>query len=266
MRMADEFDRRSVVPEERRRLILERLREEGSLSVLDIEQEFGISQMTARRDLTLLSESGHARRTHGGAVLPELSSHEDSFSARLDENVDQKLRLARAVAGTVMADETVFVDSSSSAYFVVRELLELGTRVTILTNSVPVMAAVSAASSANVELVGLGGTFRRLSRSYVGGQTERSIERFFADRLLFSVKGIDLSGFLTDPDPLEAEVKRLMVSRARSVVLVAAAEKFDHSGLNVIVHASEVNVAYLADAPPAGIASLASHGVMVQGV
>lgn len=264
--MTDELDRRTVVPEERRRLILERLREEGSLSVVDIEQEFAVSQMTARRDLTLLADSGHARRTHGGAVLPELSAHEDSFSARVEENIDQKQRLARAVAATVMPDETVFVDSSSSAFFVVRELLELGTRVTILTNSVPVMAAVSAAGTASVELVGLGGSFRRLSRSFVGGQTERSIERFFADRLLFSVKGIDLSGFLTDPDPLEAEVKRLMVSRARSVVLIAASEKFDHSGLNVIVHASEVNVAYLADAPPTGVSSLESHGVAVRTV
>jgi DeoR/GlpR family transcriptional regulator of sugar metabolism len=32
---------------------------------------------------------------------------------------------------------------------------------------------------------------------------------------------VALNGDLTDPDPFEAEVKRLMVSRARTVVLLA---------------------------------------------
>jgi DeoR/GlpR family transcriptional regulator of sugar metabolism len=148
----------------------------------------------------------------------------------------------------------------------VREILEMGTRLTILTNSVPIMAAVAAADTQSVELIGLGGNFRKLTRSYVGAQTERSIERFFADRLLFSVKGIEHNGYLTDPDPLEAEVKRLMVTRARMVVLVASAQKFDHPGLNVVVPASDVDIAYLADPPAAGVSSLTSHGVEVKSV
>lgn len=28
------------------------------------------------------------------------------------------------------------------------------------------------------------------------------------DQIVFSVKGIEMEGFLTDPDPLEADVKR----------------------------------------------------------
>ena len=42
------------------------------------------------------------------------------------------------------------------------------------------------------------------------------IERFFVDRIVFRVKGIESEGFLTDPDPLEAEVKRAMIGRART--------------------------------------------------
>ena len=72
----------------------------------------------------------------------------------------------------------------------------------------------------------------------------RAIESFFADRIIFSVKGIERDGFLTDPDPLEAEVKRAMIGRARTVALVADAHKFDERGLNVIVPASSVEIAY----------------------
>ena len=255
--------KRTVVPAERRRLILEMLRERGSVSVAAVEDHFSVSPMTARRDLALLAETGYARRTHGGAVLPELAAHEDSFQSRLEQDVEAKVRLAKAVVATLETDETVFIDSSSSAYYIVREILESGLKITVLTNSVPVMAAITSTDVPQVDLIGLGGTFRPLTRSFVGTHTVRAVESFFADRIVFSVKGIELEGFLTDPDPLEAEVKRAMISRARTVVLVAAAQKFDERGLNVIVPAAAVDRAYLADPPPAGVRTLEAAGAEI---
>jgi DeoR/GlpR family transcriptional regulator of sugar metabolism len=254
------------VPAERRRMILELLRERGSVSVAGVEEQFAVSPMTARRDLALLADAGYARRTHGGAVLPELAAHEDSFQSRLEQDVEAKVRLARAVVATLEPNETVFVDSSSSAYYVVKEILDAGLHITLLTNSVPVMALVGSADAPQVDLIGLGGSFRKLTRSFVGAETVRSIESFFADRIVFSVKGIEREGYLTDPDPLEAEVKRAMVGRARTVALLADSHKFDERGLNVIVPASAVEIAYLADPPAAGVRALEAAGVEVHRV
>ena len=252
-----------MVPAERRRLILEMLREHGSLTVGAVEEAFEVSPMTARRDLALLAEGGNARRTHGGAVLPELAAHEDSFQSRLGQDVDAKRRLARAVVETIEVGETIFVDCSSSSYYVVREILDHGLGVTLLTNSVPVMALVGGADAPQVDLIGLGGTYRKLTQSFVGAQALRAIESFFADRVIFSCKGIERQGYLTDPDSLEAEVKRTMISHSRAVSLVADTRKFEERGLNVIVPASSVNVAYLADPPSAGVRRLESAGVAV---
>ena len=83
-------ERRYLVPAERRRQILDLLRERGSISVVAVEEEFGVSPMTARRDLALLAEEGRARRTHGGAVLPELAAHEDSFDSRFEQDVERE--------------------------------------------------------------------------------------------------------------------------------------------------------------------------------
>src|SRR3954470_8652046 len=88
--------RGSILPDERRRLIAQRLRQHGSVSVSGLEIEFGISPMTARRDLDELERRGGARRTPGGAVLPGLWSHEDSFLQRLEVEVQAKERLAEA--------------------------------------------------------------------------------------------------------------------------------------------------------------------------
>jgi DeoR/GlpR family transcriptional regulator of sugar metabolism len=255
--------KRTVVPAERRRLILEVLRERGSVSIATVEEEFGVSAMTARRDLALLAENGYARRTHGGAVLPELTAHEDSFRSRLEQDVEDKVRMARAVVSMLKPNETVFVDSSTSAYYVVREIADTGTHVTLLTNSVQVMTYIANISAPHIELIGLGGNLRKLTSSFVGAQTIRAIESFFADRIVFSVKGIEHEGYLTDPDPLEAEVKRAMIAHARTALLVAASQKFDERGLNVIMPASSVTVAVLADPPPDGARMLESVGVDV---
>ncbi len=247
-------------------MILELLREQGSVSVAAVEERFGISPMTARRDLALLAESGFARRTHGGAMLPELAAHEDSFQSRLEQGIDVKTRLAQAVVAMLKPDETIFIDSSSTAYYVVREILEIGIPVTLLTNSLPVMTMVGSSSSQQIDLIGIGGSFRSLTRSFVGTETVRMIERFFVDRIVFSVKGVEREGFLTDPDPLEAAVKRTMIDRARSVLLVAHPQKFDERGLNVIVPASQVDVAFVCEPPAAGVRILKTAGVDIHSV
>jgi DeoR/GlpR family transcriptional regulator of sugar metabolism len=81
-----------------------------------------------------------------------------------------------------------------------------------------------------------------------------------------SVKEIAAEGFLTDPDPLEAEVKRSMIERARTTVLIADAHKCDERGLSVIVGIDAVDIAYLADPPAAGLRALADANVEVHRV
>lgn len=253
-------------PAERRRLILELLRERGSVSVGAVQERFGVSSMTARRDLALLTEAGFARRTHGGAMLPELAAHEDSFRSRLEQDIDVKVRMAKAVMATLEPDETVFVDSSSSAYYVVREIVDAGMPLTVLSNSLPVISMLGSAEAPQIELFAIGGSFRRLTRSFVGPEAVRMIGRYSVDRLVFSVKGIELGGYLTDPDPLEADVKRKMIDCARIALLIAGAHKFEERGLNVIAPAAAVDVAYLADPPAKGVRTLEAAGVDVHRV
>src|ERR671917_1141302 len=101
---------RANLPEQRRRRIVMRMREAGSVTVAGLEKELGISAATARRDLAALEGQGKAKRTHGGAVPPRLAPHEDSFQQRLGEAVGGKERLARAGAAVLGGGETRFVE------------------------------------------------------------------------------------------------------------------------------------------------------------
>jgi DeoR/GlpR family transcriptional regulator of sugar metabolism len=252
-----------MLPEIRRRAIAEHVQAHGSSSVADLEQEFNVSSMTIRRDLRELDRQGLAKRTHGGAVAPGLAAHEDSFSQRLGIDVAAKERLAMAAAALVEPGETVFVDSSSSAYYVARELVGRGIAASIITNSVPVMQLVTT-SDANIELTGVGGRLRKLTLSLVGPAAVRMILDHFADKLFLSIKGLAGDGSLTDPDPLECEVKRAMIERAEASILLLEPDKLKARGSHRIASAEEISLVLAADLSHDQVAQIQRRGVRVK--
>lgn len=236
------------------------------MSVGALEAEFGISAMTARRDLHTLELEGRAHRTHGGAVSPRPAGAEDSFEIRLGRSRASKERLGDAARKLVLEGETVFVDGSTTAYFAVRSLVVAGLRVTILTNSVPVMELVSRSELPRTELIGLGGFLRKATRSFVGPATIDAIERHFVDKALFSVNGLAPGGTLTEADPLEAEVKRRMLERSRTAILLLDGSKFERAGLSAITEITAVAKVLVADATPGQLALLTAAGVDMEEV
>ena len=133
---------RNVLAETRRREITESLRSSGSVTVAEVEARFSVSPVTARRDLDELERRGVLRRTHGGGVLPTTSAHEDSFARRLKVAAEAKRRLAEEAVALMAPGETVFLDSSTTSYFVARRIIETGIATTVLTNSFPVMELI----------------------------------------------------------------------------------------------------------------------------
>src|SRR3954454_17524245 len=158
--------------EERRSIVAEWLQSAGAGTITDLQSRFGVSPMTARRDLSILADRGLARRTHGGAVLPSLAARENSFAARLGDSREAKTRLAEAAYALLTPGETVFLDASSTTYFLARLIAERGLGVRVITNSLPVLHELS---DADAEVIAIGGTFRRLTCSYVGPAAVRAV-------------------------------------------------------------------------------------------
>ncbi len=59
-----------MLPAERRKFILERLAEQGRVTVAELSQNLGVSPMTIHRDLNALAGQGLLRKVRGGAMLP----------------------------------------------------------------------------------------------------------------------------------------------------------------------------------------------------
>jgi len=234
------------------------------VTVAEVEERFGVSPMTARRDLDELERRGVVRRTHGGAVLPTSSAHEDSFARRLKVSTEAKRRLAEEAVATLVPRETVFLDSSTTSYFVARRIIETGIATTVLTNSLPVMELVFNDGGPDVELVGVGGTLRRLTRSFVGPFAVRTVQGHFADRLFLSVKGLTETGMMTDADPLEAEVKRTMIAQAGEATLLVDRSKMLVRGLSVVAAVAELSGVFAHGLSDSEAAALRAAGASVR--
>jgi DeoR/GlpR family transcriptional regulator of sugar metabolism len=100
---------------------------------------------------------------------------------RLETETRAKRLLADAAVELLAQRDAVFLDPSTSSYFVARRIIDLGFEITIVTNSLPIGQLVAAQAPTNVELVCVGGLLRTLSQSFVGPHAIGTIERHFTD-------------------------------------------------------------------------------------
>jgi DeoR family transcriptional regulator, fructose operon transcriptional repressor len=204
------------LPAERRRRILQLLRERGAVRASELATELGVSDVTVRRDLQALARRGLLERSHGGASPPGGTP----AIAVPTEHAASKRAVGRAAAALVQPGETVFLNGGSTALEVFRHL---SGPATVVSNNV--LAALEPVVR-DVELILLGGHVRTdpAERTVVGPFATETLRRTFATRAVLGVGGISAGAGVTTPIAAEAEIARLMIEQTRGPVVVAADE------------------------------------------
>ncbi|GIF23887.1 DeoR/GlpR family transcriptional regulator of sugar metabolism [Actinoplanes tereljensis] len=123
----------------RRHDLLQRLRTDGRLDVSAIAEEVGISRETLRRDLRKLESQGLLRRSYGVAYPVESGAYESELSARVDSNVEEKMRIATAAISHLGAAQNVFIDEGFTTQLIAQHLPE-SEHFTVITPSLPIAA------------------------------------------------------------------------------------------------------------------------------
>lgn len=111
----------SILPAGRQRRIMDALRSEGAVTVESLVPLLGVSESTVLRDLELLSERGLLSRTHGGAVLPSLSTaFENAYADKTKAFVEEKARIGSRAASLVADGDTLILDAGSTTLEIAR--------------------------------------------------------------------------------------------------------------------------------------------------
>src|SRR6186997_149837 len=145
-----------MLEKERHNLILKLVNERSIVSVGDLLDLLGASEVTIRRDINALAEKGEVKRIRGGAeaVRPRHQPHLVGmpFAMSQDVSVPQKRAIARAAAALIEPGESIIINGGTTTFALV-EFLE-NSDLDILTNSFPIAAKLFATSRNRITLPG----------------------------------------------------------------------------------------------------------------
>ncbi len=107
---------------ERQNKIVELVLERGQVEIPHICELFGVSDMTARRDLNELDRQGLLRRVHGGATANLGRSYEPSFQTRAVKNQEAKTAIGLKAAELVYDGDSIALDVGTTTLEIVAGL------------------------------------------------------------------------------------------------------------------------------------------------
>jgi DeoR family fructose operon transcriptional repressor len=224
--------------EARQNSIYETVRRRGSIKVTELEKMLRASDMTIRRDLAELAQKGLIRRVHGGAVLAAGSFTERSFAARLVEELDRKIAIARLAVTFLKGGETLYIDASTTCNELAKRLSN-DLKLKIVTNSVGILLELQ--NRKNLEVTLLGGTLETDGNTLGGPLSQENAEKLAVDCCFFSARGFSRDA-ITNPGMVGTTIKRTMIRHAARVFLLADATKFNQRGFIELCRWKDVDV------------------------
>ncbi len=212
------------------------------MRVRELVREFGVSDMTVRRDLEVLAQKGLVRKVHGGAEVVRLqATHEPGFKAKSTQREAEKEAIARRAVGFVSPGSAVGLSAGTTTWRLARKLVAIPS-ITVVTNSIPVAEVLYRSSAALHQTVILTGGLRTPSDALVGPVAVSAIRSLNIDQLFLGVHGMSMERGFTTPNFLEAEVDRALVEAAQSIIVLADHTKWGTVGLSTICSLSGADV------------------------
>lgn len=227
----------SILAEERKRVIIERLMLEGQVKVPELSLRCAVSEETVRRDLILLEREGTVKRVYGGAVLVKPANQEPPYLLRQKEKAEEKARIGKAAAALIASGDTIVIDVGTTTLELAKAIAGCE-RLTVLTNSIA--AAYYLMQSLNErrfsgKIIVIGGELNPEQQSLSGVSGEQAMKQFRVDKAFISIGGISIKRGISDYDLGEAGMSRLMVEAASQTIVLADDSKLNKEAFIEIV-------------------------------
>jgi len=235
----DEFDREQA--------ILLELESAGRVTVNDLADRFGVSTVTVRKDLDGFERRGLLRRIRGGAV-GVASSDEGAWSMRVRHSQEAKQAIARAVAPLVRHGDVIAMDSSTTCYYLARELADRR-HLVVITNGLRAATFLMQETTAMVLLPG--GVLRRSAESMVGPIGDLLTGRGRINKGFFGLVGLSTELGLMEVAIDEAQTKSFIAGVCDEVYGLFDSSKAGRFALHPFTAPGDVTALYTDDGIPA---------------
>ena len=242
----------------RRAAIKEMLTEKPFVSLKELEDAFpNVSSMTLRRDIEYFEQHGDAIKVRGGARSMKFitTSMEDSFHQRLGENTTAKERIAGKAISMIEPGHSLFLDSGTTMLRLAEMLPD--ERNNIITTGPNIALELIKKSQPIVNLVG--GMINRDNVSISGNQALAFLDSINIDLAFICPSGFSLKDGFTSGNYPECELKRLVVGKARKVVVLMDRSKLDRTLPYTFCHLDRVQTIITDEPLPDDVAAAADE-------
>jgi DeoR/GlpR family transcriptional regulator of sugar metabolism len=234
-----------MLAEERRSKIQEIFTYKHSVSIAELVEQFGTSEMTIRRDLDELEARGVCQRIHGGAMSLRMTEYRNTayppFALREQAQAAEKIAIAHAAAALVRPGDTIAIDSGTTATYLAYMLRDFNA-ITVISNSLQVLAQLY--DITGIHLISPGGTLSLEGMnaggdlSFVGPVANNSLCSFRPNLAFISASGISITDGLFNIGLFQAEIKRTLIDISEQAIVITDHTKFGQAS-GVIVASLE---------------------------
>lgn len=220
--------------QQRRHTIITLLGTQGQVSVDELAKRFDTSEVTIRKDLAILENSGLLLRRYGGAVpLPK------EITDNKNENLSQrKILIAQKAAMMINDHNRIIIDSGHTTSALVSELNHKKGLV-VMTNSLAIANKLQTLENEPTILM-TGGTWDTHSESFQGQVAENSLRSYDFDQLFIGADGIDIARGTTTFNELIG-LSRVMAEVSREVIVLVESDKFNRKIPNVEIPIGQIH-------------------------
>lgn len=233
----------------RRKEIASLVLRSGEVSIDDLSELSGVSVMTIYRDIAVLEQAGVLYRNRGKVVAAASGLHEATARYRMTQESAEKQAMARTIAPMVVPGSSVLVDDSTSAVWVLRQLMEMSP-LSVVTNSLLVASELQGNSKHSLTV--LGGEYQAWAEATMGPVTIANLENLYADVCLISASGVR-AGTFYHPYADVAAVKKKMMQVAERTIMILDHTKFTRRALHAFGTLADVDIVVVDSKTPRSV-------------
>lgn len=240
--------------------IVELVSDRGFMTIEALAEHFNVTPQTIRRDINSLDETGRLRRYHGGAGLAA-STANLAYAERQIRNLDEKQRIAEAVAERVPDNSSLFINIGTTTETIAKALLNKK-GLTVITNNLHVASILCSRDDFTVIIAG--GMVRNRDGGIIGEATAEFVRQFKVDIAIIGISGIDNDGDLLDFDYQEVRVAQAIIDHSRQIFLAADHTKFGRNAMIRLGHIAQATHLFTDSQPNKRLSScIAEAGVQL---
>jgi len=231
---------------QRRHIIITELNIQGEVSVDELSKKFETSEVTIRKDLAALENSGLLLRRYGGAVsLPR-----ELIEPKCEKLSKRKLSIAEKAATLIRDHNRIILDSGSTTSALVKELGKKDGLV-VMTNSLAIASDIQALENEPTLLM-TGGTWDPLSESFQGKVAESVLRSYDFDQLFIGADGIDIERGTTTFNELLG-LSQVMAEVSREVIVMIESDKINRKIPNLEIPWQQIHTLITDDDLPSDV-------------